>query len=496
MTMTVLYWILATNLAFSFALSFWVRADACRNSRPAAKWFFGSFLIGALFGAINGMLAYYTYYQAIERSHNARFWAVFCAIFSFFAFIAFYTYDDSKSRGMNDRLLPVVAFILALAGFLPWVLFQILYVLLRRPPVRPTITVECIKERYAHRGLTDDSDGKLVRVESLKKYFPVKAGIFAKTRDYVRAVDDVNLFVQPRETLGLVGESGCGKTTLGRTILRLIPPTSGRVFFNGLPLDRLSETELRVMRKEMQIIFQDPFGSLNPRMNIENIVGEPMTVHKIAEGEKRRELVVQLLRRVGLSEEHLERYPHEFSGGQRQRIGIARSLGLNPRFIVCDEAVSALDVSIQAQIINLLKDLQDEYGISYLFIAHDLRVVEFISHRVAVMYLGKIVEITASQELYRSPRHPYTVALMSAIPIPDPTRKRKRIILPGDVPSPINPPAGCRFHPRCFNALPICRSVEPGLIEHTPQHSYACHNPVPPNVLEKRGIHISSMAPS
>jgi len=326
---------------------------------------------------------------------------------------------------MNKRLWPAAAFLLALAGFFPWVLFQIAYVLLRRPASGPTATVASIKERYARQGMIEPADNMLVRVESLVKYFPVKAGIFARTRDYVKAVDDVSLYIQPRETLGLVGESGCGKTTLGRTILRLIPPTDGRVFFDGLPLEMLTESELRVMRKEMQIIFQDPFGSLNPRMNIENIIGEPMTVHKIAEGAKRRELVIRLLRRVGLSEEHMDRYPHEFSGGQRQRIGIARSLALNPRFIVCDEAVSALDVSIQAQIINLLKDLQNEYGISYLFIAHDLRVVEFISHRVAVMYLGKIVELTGSEQLYRSPRHPYTVALMSAIPIPDPERKRK-----------------------------------------------------------------------
>ncbi|RJP18269.1 MAG: ABC transporter ATP-binding protein [Candidatus Abyssobacteria bacterium SURF_5] len=395
---------------------------------------------------------------------------------------------------MNTILWPSIAFVLALAGFIPWVFFQIAYLKLRSPVTSPTITVDSIKERYAQRRLLQPGDNALLRVEALKKYFPVRAGVFARTRDYVKAVDDVNLFVRPGETLGLVGESGCGKTTLGRTILRLIPPTEGRVFFDGLPLELLTESELRVMRKEMQIIFQDPFGSLNPRMNIENIVGEPMTVHKIAEGTRRREMVVRLLERVGLSEEHLERYPHEFSGGQRQRVGIARSLALNPRFIVCDEPVSALDVSIQAQIINLLKDLQDEFGISYLFIAHDLRVVEFISHRVAVMYLGKIVELATSEELYRSPRHPYTVALMSAIPIPDPERKRKRILLPGDVPSPINPPPGCSFHPRCFNALPVCTSVVPGLIQHTPGHYYACHNPVPPNVREQNGIELAGRA--
>jgi oligopeptide transport system ATP-binding protein len=231
----------------------------------------------------------------------------------------------------------------------------------------------------------------------------------------------------------------------------------------------------------MQIVFQDPFGSLNPRMSVENLVGEPMTVHRLAEGKRQQEEVVRLLERVGLSADHLRRYAHEFSGGQRQRIGIARALALRPKFIVCDEPVSALDVSIQAQIINLLKDLQDEFALSYLFIAHDLRVVENISERVAVMYLGKIVELTTSETLYRSPRHPYTVALMSAIPIPDPESKRKRILLPGDVPSPIDPPPGCSFHPRCFHAIPICSTDTPKLIEHEPGHHYSCHNPVLPD---------------
>ncbi len=476
----MIWWIIGVNTALALTLAWWVYADAVRNHRAAFKWFAGSFLVGAAFGASGGLLCYVAYHQAIERSHPAVRWAVLSALFGIPGYVAFYTYDDCRSRGMNAALWPVSAFALALPGFVPWILFQIFYVKMRRPVHRATITVETIKERYQKQSLLETTDGALLRVESLKKYFPVRRGLFSRVSGHVKAVDDVSLFVNPGETLGLVGESGCGKTTLGRALLRLILPTGGRVVFDGLVLGMLSESERRVMRKEMQIIFQDPFGSLNPRMSVENIVGEPMTVHKLVERKDRREEVAKLLERVGLSRDHLRRYPHEFSGGQRQRIGIARALALRPRFIVCDEPVSALDVSIQAQIINLLKDLQGEYGLSYLFIAHDLRVVENISDRVAVMYLGKIVELATSEELYRSPRHPYTVALMSAIPVPDPERKRKRIILPGDVPSPIDPPPGCSFHPRCFNALEICSTKTPALVEHTPGHSFACHNPVAP----------------
>ncbi len=477
---TLLWWILGINAALALAVAWWIHSDAARNHRAAFKWSAASFMIGAVFGAPGGLLCYIAFHQAVEKEHAGGFWAALAAVFGIPGYIAFYTYDDCKSRDMNASLWAAAAFFLALPAIVPWMLFQMLYVLLRRPVQKPTITVESIKERYGRRAQLEKLDDVLLRVENLKKYFPVRRGIFARVSGYVKAVDDVSLFVRPGETLGLVGESGCGKTTLSRTILRLIPPTGGRAIFDGLPFDRLSESERRVMRKEMQIIFQDPFGSLNPRMNIENIVGEPMTVHKLVERKKRGERVAKLLERVGLSRDHLRRYPHEFSGGQRQRIGIARALALRPRFIICDEAVSALDVSIQAQIINLLKDLQAEYGLSYLFIAHDLRVVENISNRVAVMYLGKIVELASSEELYRSPRHPYTLALMSAIPVPDPERKRKRILLPGDVPSPINPPPGCNFHPRCFNAQDICSSVTPELIEHTPAHYFACHNPVPP----------------
>ncbi|MCF7955273.1 MAG: dipeptide ABC transporter ATP-binding protein [Phycisphaerae bacterium] len=289
----------------------------------------------------------------------------------------------------------------------------------------------------------------LVDVEGLKTHFPIKRGLFSRVVGHVKAVDGVSFKIESGKTLGLVGESGCGKTTVGRTILRLINATDGKVNFDGREVFSLPSRELRKLRCDMQLIFQDPYSSLNPRMTVANIVGESLTAHKIAAGRERRRKVAALLERVGLSPHHSSRYPHEFSGGQRQRIGIARALALDPKFIVCDEAVSALDVSIQSQIINLLQDLQDELGLTYLFIAHDLAVVEHISDYVAVMYLGKIVEYTSSKELYKNPLHPYTRALMSAIPRPDPHRTQQRIVLGGEVPSPSNPPSGCPFHPRC-----------------------------------------------
>ena len=319
------------------------------------------------------------------------------------------------------------------------------------------------------------SNGALLEVRRLKKYFPVKRGLFSRVTGHVRAVDDVSFTVGRKETLGLVGESGCGKTTAGRTILRLLEPTAGEVVFEGRPVFEVPRGELRRMRRHMQIIFQDPYGSLNPRMTVAGIVGEALGVHGIARGAERREMVKELLEKVGLNPDHLTRYPHEFSGGQRQRIGIARALALRPRFIVCDEPVSALDVSIQAQIINLLEALQDEFELSYLFIAHDLAVVEHISNRVAVMYLGEIVELAASVELYRRPLHPYTEALLSAIPVPDPTTKRKRIILPGDVPSPVDPPRGCRFHPRCPRRFEPCDGMPPPLTDVGGGHLVACY---------------------
>ena len=305
----------------------------------------------------------------------------------------------------------------------------------------------------------------LPEVRQLKKYFPVRSGLFSKVSAWVKAVDDVSFAIRHRETFGLVGESGCGKTTVGRTILRLMEPTDGAVTFEGDNVFAMDSQTLRATRRRMQIVFQDPYSSLNPRMTVGSIVGEPLLVHKLAKGHARTDRVYQLLDRVGLRPDHAGRYPHEFSGGQRQRIGIARALALNPKFIVCDEAVSALDVSIQAQIINLLKDLQEDYHLAYLFITHDLNVVRYIADRIAVMYLGKLAEVAPSETLFSNPKHPYTQALLSANPLPDPTVQRERILLSGDVPTPLNPPSGCRFHTRCPQAVDHCTTTAPPLIQ-------------------------------
>lgn len=315
-------------------------------------------------------------------------------------------------------------------------------------------------------------------VHDLKTHFPIRRGVFSRVDGWVKAVDGVSFSIRRGRTLGLVGESGCGKTTVGRTVLRLVPATAGRVIFNGVNVFAQRREQLRTLRRRMQIIFQDPVGSLNPRMTVGSIVGEALTVHGIARGGERERRVAELLGRCGLSPSHMSRYPHEFSGGQRQRIGIARALALSPDLIVCDEPVSALDVSIQSQILNLLRDLQREMGLSYLFIAHNLAVVEHFSDDVAVMYLGRIVEKASAEEIYRNPKHPYTQALLAAIPEPDPARRRSLVTLGGEVPSPINPPSGCHFHPRCPLAIDRCREESPALIEHqgcSAGHVAACH---------------------
>jgi peptide/nickel transport system ATP-binding protein len=331
------------------------------------------------------------------------------------------------------------------------------------------------------------SDNILLEVRNLKKHFPVRKGLLRRVVAQVKAVDGIDFFIREGETLGLVGESGCGKTTAGRSVLRLIEPTSGEVLFRSKKLAGPGETHrevnvvaasprlMKALRRDMQIIFQDPYSSLNPRMTVGAIVGEPLLVHGVARGMEREERVRDLLGAVGLKPDHMKRYPHEFSGGQRQRIGVARALALDPQLIVADEPVSALDVSIQAQVLNLLEDLQVEFGLTYLFIAHDLSVVKHSSDRVAVMYLGKIVELAATDELFNNPRHPYTEALMSAVPVPDPDYVVERILLEGDVPSPVNPPSGCYFHPRCRYAEDVCRTESPVYRDLGKEHFVTCH---------------------
>ncbi|WMJ75788.1 MULTISPECIES: ABC transporter ATP-binding protein [unclassified Sedimentibacter] len=317
----------------------------------------------------------------------------------------------------------------------------------------------------------------LIEVKNLKKYFIKNKGFIQKKLEITKAVDDVSFYIKNGETLGLVGESGCGKSTTGRTILRLYEPTSGEILYNGKDIAKLNIEQLMPYRKKMQMIFQDPYASLNARMTVSDIIGEPMDIHHLASGKERQEKIYELLDTVGLNKDHAARYPHEFSGGQRQRIGIARSLAVDPEFIICDEPISALDVSIQAQVVNMLEDLQEERGLTYLFIAHDLSMVKHISDRVGVMYLGSLVEVAKSSELYANPVHPYTQALLSSIPIPDPdiAKASKRIVLEGDVPSPVNPPSGCKFRTRCRYATDICKEVSPELKEVEKEHFVACH---------------------
>ncbi|MFN8387393.1 MAG: dipeptide ABC transporter ATP-binding protein [Anaerolineales bacterium] len=314
----------------------------------------------------------------------------------------------------------------------------------------------------------------LVEVNNLVKYFPVRAGLLQRVINHVKAVDDVSFIVRKGETLGMVGESGCGKTTIGRTMLRLVEPTSGSAKFNGQDVFTMKPRDLKAARRDMQIIFQDPYASLDPRLPIGESVMEGLHIHRVGTPKERVGIMLETLKKVGLEDYHARRFPHEFSGGQRQRIGIARALALRPQFIICDEPVSALDVSIQSQVLNILKDLQEEFGLTYLFIAHNLSVVEHVSDRVAVMYLGKMVELTTREELFRNALHPYTQALMSAIPVPNPRLRRERVILKGDVPSPLNPPKGCRFHPRCPIAIAKCSQEEPQFKELAPEHWVAC----------------------
>ena len=315
----------------------------------------------------------------------------------------------------------------------------------------------------------------ILKVKDLKKYFPQKSGFFKQKTDYLKAVDGITFDVRKNETLGLVGESGCGKSTTGRTILHVHEPTAGKIYFNGKDISTTTQEEMKILRKNMQMIFQDPFASLNPRMTVKNIIGEGLNIHKIDSKKQRMARVAELMETVGLRKEYMYRYPHEFSGGQRQRIGVARALALNPELIICDEPVSALDVSIQAQVINLLMDLQEEFGLAYIFIAHDLSVVEQISDRVAVMYLGKIVEITSSEELYKNPLHPYTKGLLHSVPEPDPSKPLGKVQLKGDIPSPVNPPSGCSFRTRCPKAFDRCSEKEPEFREYKKDHYVACH---------------------
>jgi oligopeptide transport system ATP-binding protein len=346
--------------------------------------------------------------------------------------------------------------------------------------------------------VSGNGNAPLIEVKSLKKYFPIRKGVLQREVARVHAVDDISFAVNEGETIGLVGESGCGKSTLGRCIVRLLEPTEGDVVFQGRSIGKLGARSLRPLRRQMQMVFQDPYASLNPRKRVGTIVSDPLRIHRIGDRKERKKQVEELLEAVGLSPEHYNRFPHEFSGGQRQRIGVARALALRPKLVVADEPVSALDVSIQAQMINLLEQLQDEFSLTYVFIAHDLGVVRHVSDRIAVMYLGRIMELSPAQELYERPIMPYTEALLSAVPIPDPdlSDQRERIVLEGDVPSPINPPSGCRFHPRCRYATEICSQVDPPLTDYGNGHLAACHHPLNVDKATLARVTVSAASPA
>jgi oligopeptide/dipeptide ABC transporter ATP-binding protein len=345
---------------------------------------------------------------------------------------------------------------------------------------------------------TNGSGAPLIEIKHVKKYFPIRKGLLQREVARVHAVDDVSFAVREGETLGLVGESGCGKSTLGRTIVRLLEPTAGQILFEGRPIEKLGARRLRPLRRQMQMVFQDPYASLNPRKRVGQIIGDPLKIHGLGDKKERKAQVEALLETVGLSPEHYNRFPHEFSGGQRQRIGIARALALRPKLVVADEPVSALDVSIQSQMLNLLEDLQNEFQLTYIFIAHDLGVVRHVSDRIAVMYLGKLVELSPAEELYQRPIMPYTEALLSAVPVPDPDQaaKRERIVLEGDVPSPIDPPSGCRFHPRCRYATQVCSEVEPPLADYGNGHLAACHHPLNVDAATLAAVHAAPESPA